>query len=115
MRVNGFIDGNAPPFIVLFFILTTVHTITNVLKEVEVLPGGVSFKVYARIILYMLLVPQYANAVIVCYRIYKNGISRAYDFRNLDFYILISVLSVYTVMIICSLITTRIQRKYQKI
>lgn len=114
MSATGLITGDAPPFILLVFIMGSMYSSWTVLKEIEEIPGGVYFKSKSRALVYFSILVYYILGSAVVFRIFQNGIVKNCDFIYLDSVILIGILVSYTLIIINALIPSRIKRKYQE-
>ena len=110
--MNGLIDGNAPPFIVLLFILGTMYTIILVLKDVELLAGGIVFKSLARFIAIICLFMQLLLAVAICVRIFVNRAMPGSNFDTLDLFLMTGILGSYLMVIACGALSVLLKRKY---
>jgi len=112
MSQNGLIDGNAPPFILLVFILGSMYSSWNVLKEIEQLPGGINFKRKSRAITVTSLSLYFLLGILVLIRIGVNGFIANRDFKILDCFILSGIFVSYVAIIINALVVSAIKRKY---
>lgn len=114
MPGNGLIYGDAPPFILLVFILGSMFAMLSVLKEAEQLLAGIKFKKYARrISFFCSLFPLFFGFTIT-YRIIINGYRKDYDFMRLDLFILGGIFISFTLVLINALVSSRIKRKYNQ-
>lgn len=111
-RLNGLIDGNAPPFIILVLIMGALYNAQQALKGAEETPRGVTFKFSVRWMVYISVVFFLVLACLIIIRIIKNGIAPESDFTELDFVILIGILLSYASLTINALLLSRLKRKY---
>lgn len=115
MPLNGLIDGNAPPFILLVFVMGAIYDCSVVLKETEQIVSGARFKRFARSLIYFSMLVFLILGFAIIFRIAKNGSPLPYNFKSIDTFILSSIVISYLLLVTNALILSQIRRKYQEI
>lgn len=111
-NLNGLIDGSAPPFILLVFVMGAMYHASSILKDTGQVISGVKFKPYARRIIYVSMLLFFLLGLAIIIRIMKNGFSTDNDFRILDVFILAGILCSYILLVINTAVLYGLKRKY---